>query len=114
MKCVKCNEEVINNLLREINDTEWGCVEIDGIKHNGSSLEYRRAQPGDGVWGGMGGGVILDGKPWEERIEKQVIQEYRFPKDKKPLVVDILRAVVEEKIEDDKKKLKIDQEGEPA
>ncbi len=55
-KYVQCDEETLKNLLREINYIEWGCNEGDGAK-----IDYRRANPGDNVGGGMGGGVVDDG-----------------------------------------------------
>ena len=56
VKYVKCTEDVLKKLLSEIDDIEWGCNEGWGAK-----VDYRRANAGDGIIGGIGGGVVEDG-----------------------------------------------------
>jgi len=65
------------------------------------SIEFMLAIFRERLYGNLCGGVISDGKPWEERLIRQVEAYPRIPVDKRPLVVDILRAVVEEKIKSD-------------
>lgn len=55
-KYIKCGEETLKNLLKEIDDIEWGCDEFGSAE-----IDYRRAKPCDGICGGMGGGVVEDG-----------------------------------------------------
>jgi hypothetical protein len=55
MRHVKCSEETLNKLLHEIDKLEWYCNEGWGVR-----TYYRRAESGDGVWGGMGGGIVED------------------------------------------------------
>jgi hypothetical protein len=56
LKYVKCDEQTLKKLLREIDNFEWDCNEGDG-----THMTYIRANAGDGVGGGMGGGVVEDG-----------------------------------------------------
>ncbi|MCX6782279.1 MAG: hypothetical protein NTW66_04150 [Candidatus Magasanikbacteria bacterium] len=55
MKYVKCSENVLKKLLRDIDASEWDCNK--GI---GTNLTYYKAKPGDGICGGMFGGVVED------------------------------------------------------
>lgn len=56
LKYVKCDEQTLKKLLREIDTFEWDCNEGDG-----THMTYVRVNPGDNVGGGMGGGAVENG-----------------------------------------------------
>lgn len=56
MKYVKCRERILHELLYEIDELEWSCNQGFGVE-----IKYRRAKSGDGVSGGIGGGLVEDG-----------------------------------------------------
>jgi hypothetical protein len=56
MRYVQCNKRALRRLLKDIDSRGWGCNEGDG-----ADLLYLQREAGQGVWGGMGGGIILDG-----------------------------------------------------
>jgi hypothetical protein len=56
MKLVQCGPKEIESVLRDLDTMAWGCNEGDG-----ADTYYLRRQSGQGIWGGMGGGIVLDG-----------------------------------------------------
>jgi len=56
MRFVSCNEESLKKLLAEIDSLRWNDPRT-------AMLYYERSKPGNGVPGGMGGGIMLD-RPW--------------------------------------------------
>ncbi|MNZ37281.1 hypothetical protein D3C78_547230 [compost metagenome] len=53
MDIVKCNEDILRNLLTDLDTIAWDCNEGEG-----KELYYEVRQPGEGIGGGMGGGEI--------------------------------------------------------
>ncbi len=52
----KTTAERAQQALRIIDAVEWSCNE-----RRGASFYTQDGQPGDGVWGGMGGGLLTEG-----------------------------------------------------
>jgi len=65
MKYVKCDKKTIIKLLIELDKLAWPCNEDDG-----TGLKFCRANPGTGIIGGMGGGVVLDELWINDEFEK--------------------------------------------
>jgi hypothetical protein len=53
MRRVRCSEKALQEILLEIDRRQWKDAE-------GAAIYYERHRPGDGIWGGMGGGRALD------------------------------------------------------
>lgn len=53
---IKCDEDTLKNLLKEMDKISWECNEGEG-----SGIYYEPHRIGDGIGGGMGGGLITDG-----------------------------------------------------
>jgi hypothetical protein len=49
---VNCDEKALDQLLSELDEIAWDCNEGEG-----AGMYYERRKPGEGVAGGMGGGV---------------------------------------------------------
>lgn len=56
IELVKCNEKSLGILLDDLDEIAWGCNEGEG-----KGLFYEIHLPGDGVGGGMGGGLVEEG-----------------------------------------------------
>ncbi|MBP1763149.1 MAG: hypothetical protein H6Q65_207 [Firmicutes bacterium] len=80
MKLVKCDEKTLEKLLDYLDDIAWACNEGDG-----KGIYYEVKQPMEGVWGGMGGGIVLS--------ELWVHDEFKEIKDK-------IKNVIEGKCEE--------------
>lgn len=63
MKYVHCSEKTLLNLLKSIDSIEWGCN--DG---KGRAICFEVIPIGQGVAGGMGGGIVVDGLWLHERL----------------------------------------------
>ncbi len=66
MKHVNCSRETLQQLLKYLNNIAWDCNEGDG-----TLLRFQRQSPGDEIWGGMGGGKVVDGLWIHEEFEAQ-------------------------------------------
>jgi|TARA_Y100000310_G_C20261811_1_gene613974 hypothetical protein len=55
VKKIKCNYNTLKNLLNEIDKKEWECNEGDG-----SGIYFERKNAGEGITGGIGGGVASE------------------------------------------------------
>jgi len=58
---VMCSEDVLRQLLSDIDSREWKCEEI-------SDVFFEELPVGSGIWGGMGGGIVVDGIWVHERL----------------------------------------------
>ncbi|MFN3431388.1 MAG: tetratricopeptide repeat protein [Candidatus Sericytochromatia bacterium] len=56
VRLIRCTEAELMLLLEDVDATRWGAFD-----NGGAGLYYERLSVGDGVWGGMGGGVINEG-----------------------------------------------------
>jgi hypothetical protein len=81
MKLVQCKPENLAQLILDIDEQEWGCNEGEG-----ASISFRRKNPGDGVSGGMGGGLVEKGLWIHDSIEKSGI---------KPLIEQVLKGEID-------------------
>jgi hypothetical protein len=67
---VRCSEETLRQLLREIDEIEW-----PGNPDNMRGVFFERLGPNSAVAGGMGGGVV-ETQPWvHKRLEAQGMRE---------------------------------------
>jgi hypothetical protein len=60
---VQCEESSLNRLLAELDALEWK-------DEDGASVFYERRVTGEGVAGGMGGGVVLPTVWVHERLQQ--------------------------------------------
>lgn len=55
-RLVRCDEALLWQLLEDVDATQWGSVQ-----EGSASLYFERLPVGSGVWGGMGGGQVVEG-----------------------------------------------------
>lgn len=55
VKLIKCDYEILKNLLKYLDKIAWECN-----KGEGSGIYFERKKSGEGITGGMGGGVALN------------------------------------------------------
>jgi hypothetical protein len=61
---VKCKEENLLNLLVDLDDLAWG-----DQGENSRKVLFEIRKPGEGISGGMGGGLVIDGLWVHEEFE---------------------------------------------
>lgn len=62
VRLIRCTEAELMLLLEDVDAIQWG------IDNGGAGLYYERLSVGDGVWGGMGGGMITEGVWVHDRL----------------------------------------------
>lgn len=55
VKFIKCDYEILKNLLKDLDKIAWECN-----KGEGSGIYFERKKAGEGITGGMGGGAAID------------------------------------------------------
>ncbi|MBU2476687.1 hypothetical protein KKG83_04410 [Candidatus Micrarchaeota archaeon] len=55
VKLIKCDIKTLEKLLKELDKIAWDCNE--GM---GCGIYFERKKVGEGIWGGMGGGIALN------------------------------------------------------
>lgn len=73
MRLIKCSEEDLSKLLDELDKIAWECNDGEG-----KAIFYERRKVGEGISGGMGGGVILNDL-WihEEFVDTGMVEKIR-------------------------------------
>ena len=80
VKYIKATHQEIETLCQSLEASFFPT----NIKHHGGGwgVFYQRKSPGDGVWGGMGGGLVIDGL-WihaklGEILSKKIISDLKY------------------------------------
>jgi hypothetical protein len=60
VKYINATHDEIVALCQDLEKTFWGC-NVTETDQGGWGVYYEVKKPGSGVWGGMGGGCVLDG-----------------------------------------------------
>ena len=67
-RLVKCDQATLERLLRDLDSLGWRAPET-------AHVFFERGSPGSGVWGGMGGGLIVEGVWLHPELQKLGIEE---------------------------------------
>jgi len=67
-RLVKCDQAALERLLRDLDRLRWKAPET-------AHVFFERGSPGSGVWGGMGGGLIVDGVWLHPDLQKLGIEQ---------------------------------------
>jgi hypothetical protein len=70
MKYINCSHETLTRLLKDIDKICWDCNDGEGC-----DVFYEDYEVGDGVWGGMGGGIVINGLWIHPDIEEVIASE---------------------------------------
>jgi hypothetical protein len=99
VELIECTEDSLLQLLRDLDAVQWQCNDGEG-----AGIYIQKAEDGEGIFGGMGGGVV-DGDLWvHDRLRffdlEEKIKEVLAGKHKRIVETDEELSVLYERLDD--------------